>query len=86
MEMMKAQGFVDIKRVEVQWPVGSWPKGSKNKAMGRLVLENVMKEVPGIATALFTRQLGWRKEEGDAFVEECLRDLAMKERHYYFDM
>ena len=84
--MLEAQGFVNIEKIDVQWPIRPWPKGNKYKVMGRLLYENTQKAVPAIAMALFTRQLGWTKDEVDADVERCLEDVDQRDNHFFYRM
>lgn len=83
-EQLAAQGFVNIEKADIQWPIGPWPKGKKNKFMGRLLHENTLQAIPAIATALFTRQLGWTKQQVDEDVAECVKDV--KSGHFYYPM
>jgi len=85
-EQMSAQGFVNVSRADVQWPIRAWPKGRKNKVMGRLLYENTQQALPAIAMALFTRHLGWTKEEVDTYVEECVREVDDLGNHFYYPM
>lgn len=39
-----------------------------------------------IAMGLFTRRLGWTREQVDAHVAECLRDVEEKSNHFYYPM
>lgn len=80
-EQLRAQGFVNVKRVDVQWPIRAWAKGKKNKLLGKLVYENSRNAVEAIALFLFIKQLGWTKAEVDKYIEEVLADM---DRHPFF--
>ncbi|KAK4548745.1 hypothetical protein LTR36_008518 [Oleoguttula mirabilis] len=83
---LEALGFVNVEREEVQWPNGPWAKGRKNKLMGRLVYQNTLDAIPAVAIALFTRRLGWTKEQVDAYTAECIKDVDDKSNHFYYPM
>ena len=85
-QQLNAIGFVNVEKVDVQWPVRPWAKGSKNKLMGRLLYQNTLEAIPAISTALFTRRLGWSKEEVDADVVECIKDVDDKSNHFFYRM
>lgn len=85
-EQLQAAGFVNVDRADVQWPVKPWPKGKKNKFMGRLLYQNTLDAVPAIGTALFTRQLGWSKQQVDEDVAGVVRDVDDKNNHFYYPM
>lgn len=85
-QQLEAQGFVNVSRVDIQWPLRPWPKGKKNKVMGKLLYENTQQAIPAIAMALFTRQLGWTKEDVDKFCEECQKDVDDVGNHFYYPM
>lgn len=85
-EQLEAQGFTNISRVDIQWPLRPWPKGKKNKVMGKLLYENTLQAIPAIAMALFTRHLGWTKDDVDQYVEECVKEVDDVGNHFYYPM
>lgn len=85
-EQLAACGFVNVERTDVQWPIRPWPKGKKNKLMGRLLYQNTLDAIPAIGTALFTRRLGWSKEQVDANTAECIKDVDDKSNYFYYPM
>ena len=85
-EQLHAQGFVNVQKVPVHWPIRPWPKGRKYKVLGKLLHENTHKAVPAISMALFTKQLGWTKEQVDEYVEECKKDIDDRSNHFFFRM
>jgi len=36
--------------------------------------------------ALFTRHLGWTKDDVDQYVEECVREVDDLRNHFYYGM
>jgi len=85
-EQLVKQGFINVERVNLQWPVRPWAKGEKYKQMGKLLYRNTLDAVPGIAMALFTRQLGWKKEQVDDFCKEAIADVQDQSNYYYYPM
>ncbi|KAK4986225.1 hypothetical protein LTR66_002719 [Elasticomyces elasticus] len=85
-EQLRAQGFVDIEKADVQWALGPWPRGKKNKVLGRLTYENTLSALPASAMALWTRHLGMTKDEVEAELAECRKDLDDPNTHYYYTM
>ena len=84
--MLEERGFVRIKEVPIKWPVGPWPKGNKEKEVGRWMLENTRQFISAIALALFTKRLGWSTEAVEVFLVDVRKDLEDRRRHYYWQM
>lgn len=85
-DQLRAQGFVNVERADVQWPIKPWPRGQKFKYMGRLLHKNTLDAVPAIGMGLFTRRLGWTKEQVDEFCADVIKDVEAKGSHYYYPM
>ncbi len=81
-EKLEAQGFVNIEKVDVQWPISPWASGSKQKTMGRLVRENSTAAIPAILNRLLIRHLGWTAELVNNFVDGCFEDVDDKNNHF----
>jgi len=85
-EQLEAIGFINVEKTDVQWPIRPWPRGNKNKFMGKLLYQNTLDAIPAISTGLFTRRLGWTKEQADADTIECVKDVDDKSNHFYYPM
>lgn len=83
---LRNAGFVDINVKMHKWPIGKWARGEKMKLLGRYVLEDVMDFLPSGALSLFTRVLGWTREEVELFLVDCRAELKRKDRYYYADL
>lgn len=83
---LRDAGFVDINQKMYKWPAGKWAKGAKFKLLGRFVYEDLMDWLPSSALGLFTRVLGWKREEVEVFLAECRAEAKRKDRHYYADV
>lgn len=85
-EWMEAAGFVDIEERHYMWPSNGWPKDPYMKELGRWNQVNIMDGLEGFSLALFTRGLGWQKEEVDIFVAKVIADCRNKKIHGYYPM
>ncbi|TPX15023.1 uncharacterized protein E0L32_004853 [Thyridium curvatum] len=85
-EMMKDAGFVDIVRIPFKWPMNRWPKDPRAKQIGGWVLENFTLGVETICLALFTRFMGWTKEQVVEFADSVRADFQDHNKHTYFNL
>jgi hypothetical protein len=85
-DMMRDAGFVDIVRVPFKWPMNGWPKDPKYKQIGKCVQVNFDVGVEAMMLALFTRFMGWTKEEVLAFSSEVRAEFHDPSKHTYFDL
>ncbi|OCL15438.1 S-adenosyl-L-methionine-dependent methyltransferase [Glonium stellatum] len=83
---LEDKGFINIRKEPVKWAIGPWPKGSKEKDIGKLTLENTREFMSAISMALFTKNLGWTTEEIEAFLAKARADLEDRKKHYYWQM
>lgn len=75
-ELMEKAGFVDIQETHIKFPLGTWPKGEKEKKMGALFGKDISENVSGISTKIFAHGLGWSKEQVDEFVPKMQAEIA----------
>jgi len=80
---LRDAGFVDINLKVFKWPIGKWGKGAKYKLLGRFVYEDVMDWLPSSSLGLFTKVLGWSRDEVELFLADCRAEAKRKDRHYY---
>jgi len=85
-DQLQTQGFTNVDRVNVQWPVKPWARGEKSKYLGKLLYRNTLDAVPAIATGVFTKCLGWDKGQVDAFCKTVIKDVDDKNSHFYYPM
>ncbi|KAH7121918.1 S-adenosyl-L-methionine-dependent methyltransferase [Dactylonectria estremocensis] len=83
-EQMEAAGFTNLTQVVYKWPMNRWPKDPKLKELGMWTLENVSSGLEGLSAAVYTRVLGWTKEEMDVLLAEVRRDLKNPAMHSYW--
>jgi hypothetical protein len=82
-QYMEEAGFINIHEQPIQWPVGPWSKGNREKVMGSIMLENVRGLVRPSAVAMFTQFLGWTTEQVEEFIPKALEDINGKIGRYY---
>ncbi|KAF1995050.1 S-adenosyl-L-methionine-dependent methyltransferase [Amniculicola lignicola CBS 123094] len=81
---LQERGFTNIHSKTYKWPVGQWAKGGKMKLLGKFVFEDCMDWLPSSALGLFTRVLGWSREEVEVFLASVRKELKEeKHRHFY---
>ncbi|TVY38306.1 putative methyltransferase [Lachnellula occidentalis] len=82
-EMMQSVGFVDVKEVIIEWPVGTWAKSEYHKRIGAWFKKDMEIGAEGIIMGLFTRLLGMTKEQVAVIVEDVKREMNDKSIHAY---
>jgi hypothetical protein len=81
--MMEEIGFVDIKEVVIDWPIGTWAKGAYHKRMGAWFRRDMEVGTEGILMGLFTRVLGMTREEVLDLVVELKHEMRDPKIHAY---
>jgi SAM-dependent methyltransferase len=84
--MIEEQGFVNIRDESLKWPCGPWAKGEQEKTIGYCMLPNIRAFISPSALALFTKKLGWAKEDVEEFVKAAEKDVEDPGTHYYCQM
>ena len=80
---MAAAGFINIQETIYKWPLNSWPKGKKDKLLGRWGNADFSEGLQGFSMAFLTRVLGWTQQEVELFLVEIRKDLRDKSKHSY---
>lgn len=73
-------GFERIKYEPVKIAVGAWPADKAEKELGLLMRHHMLEGIEGISLALFTRILGWSKEDLDTLLYGVSQEI--KSRKY----
>jgi hypothetical protein len=85
-QRMEEVGFVNAHTQHIQWPVGPWPKGNREKLVGRLMIDNIRMVAKPMIIGMHTNLLGWSVEEANAFALLVEKDLTNKTGKYYGPM
>lgn len=85
-EYMAKVGFINIKEHHAKWPLGPWAKGKKEKLMGHYMLENIYAGIEGASLMLFTKVLGWTKDEVEVDIANVRREVMGRRKHIYVPM
>lgn len=82
---LEETGFSNVHVKWQNWPVGTWAKGSRNKAIGRWWAED-LKDVTRNTGAIFTRVLGWKQEEVEVYAANIAKEINAQEKHMWVEM
>ncbi|KAF4812960.1 putative methyltransferase tdiE [Colletotrichum siamense] len=82
--MMIEIGFVDVELYCYKWPINDWPKEEYYKVLGTYNCENTSNACEAMSMALFTRVLGWSRDEVNVFLINVRKDLRNRAYHAYF--
>ncbi|KAL1989317.1 hypothetical protein VTN96DRAFT_79 [Rasamsonia emersonii] len=72
---MEKAGFVDVKEESFKVPIGPWPKDPKLKEIGRFQQVQQIQGAEVYTPALFSRVLGWSKEEIDVLLAKVRDEI-----------
>ncbi|KAF4840155.1 Secondary metabolism regulator laeA [Colletotrichum siamense] len=84
--MLLDAGFVDVVEVKEVWPVSPWTKDRKLYHRGEWVREACMAGIEPSCLALYTRVLGWTREEVLAFCAGVRNDFKNRNIHAYWNV
>ncbi|KAK3358186.1 S-adenosyl-L-methionine-dependent methyltransferase [Lasiosphaeria hispida] len=83
-EQLVAQGFTNVHEVIFKWPQNKWPKDRKYKEIGVWTLENVGSAMEALSSAVYTRALGWSKEDMDTLIAQARAEMRDTSIHAYW--
>lgn len=83
-DMMHEAGFADIVRIPYKWPINEWPREPKWKEVGRRTAINFREGMSAIMMALFTRFMGWTKQQVEEFSAQVDKEWQDTRVHAYF--
>lgn len=84
--MLQDAGFVDVVEEYRVWPVNDWPRNDALRLLGRWSQFDSLEAVESSALALFTRVLGWTREEVLVFCAEVRNELKDRSIHAYWNV
>ncbi|KAI0121010.1 methyltransferase domain-containing protein [Xylariales sp. AK1849] len=83
---MEEAGFQNVEERKFIVPTFPWAKGRKNKELGALQMANNLNGVYGLTITVFTKGLGWQKEEVEVFLAGVRSDMQDKNIHAYITL
>lgn len=83
---MLETGFTNVEERKIIVPANPWARGRKNKELGALQMVNNLNGVYGLTVTVFTKGLGWTKEEVEVFLADVRRDMGDKSIHSFITM
>ncbi|KAH7024310.1 S-adenosyl-L-methionine-dependent methyltransferase [Macrophomina phaseolina] len=83
-QLLESHGFESIGEAHTKFPIGPWPKGEKEKKMGKLFQKDIADNLLGISVKILTNGLGWSTEEVEEFIPKAKNDLLDPHIHTYF--
>lgn len=84
--LMEKAGFVDIVSRTYKWPINQWPKDEHHKEIGAWTFVNFTGPLEGLLMALFTRNLGWSRDEVLIFCAQLRAALRDRRTHAYIPL
>lgn len=66
-----------------QVPIGPWAKGPMLKELGRLTLMHSLEGLESFTLGLFSRVLGWTRQEIDDLMYDVKKELLNPNNHFY---
>ncbi|KAI4284497.1 MAG: hypothetical protein L6R38_001379 [Xanthoria sp. 2 TBL-2021] len=87
-DMIKGQmlgaGFVDVEVKEFKIPIGQWPKDPKMRETGAFQLVAMLEGIEGLTMALWTRLLGWKKDDVEDELVNVKKEMQSQKVHSYW--
>ena len=84
--LLQNQGFVNVQEEPAFWPLGTWPKGKKEKKIGQYMVVNALDALQAASLALLTRHCGWSKEEVEVCLIDVRKEIRDPKNHFYSQM
>ncbi|KAK1566408.1 methyltransferase domain-containing protein [Colletotrichum navitas] len=80
-EQLAEAGFVNVTEKIYKWPTNTWPRDPRFKELGMWTYEDLGQGLSGLSLALFTRALGWSKEQLEVFLVDVRKDMKDRSIH-----
>jgi hypothetical protein len=84
--MLEEAGFEDVVETKITYPHSPWAKDPKLKELGIWTQAGTINGIEAMTLALFTRVLGWSREETLVFCSKVRDDLRSVKIHGYWDL
>jgi hypothetical protein len=83
---LEKAGFINVVEKKFKWPSNTWPKDPKYKTLGMWQLANAENGLEAWTLALYTRALGWSKEQVLTLCANVRKDIRNPKIHAYWNM
>ncbi|KAL8948063.1 MAG: hypothetical protein Q9222_005716 [Ikaeria aurantiellina] len=83
-KQMQEAGFVDIEVKEFKVPIGQWPADKQMRETGAFQLVAMLEGISGLTMALWTRFLGWKKEDVEDELMKVKKEFKSTHVHSYW--
>ena len=84
--LMEETGFIDVEEHILKLPVGTWPKKPRLKNVGVFERANMVEGISGLSLMLFTRELGWTREEVEVFLVDVRKESCDRNIHAWYNL
>ncbi|KAI1624378.1 S-adenosyl-L-methionine-dependent methyltransferase [Exophiala viscosa] len=81
--MVVDAGIQNVQEEIYKCPLSPWPKDKRLKEIAKYMLLNLMEAAPAYSLALFTRVLGWQKEDVEVLMAGVRSDLNNMKYHLH---
>ncbi|KAI1273554.1 S-adenosyl-L-methionine-dependent methyltransferase [Xylaria sp. FL0933] len=81
---LREAGFEQVREEVFAVPGNPWPKGTEQKQLGAMQMENILEGLYGISISLFTKFLGMSSEAVEALLVDVRKDLMDRNIHFYY--
>ncbi|KAF9874119.1 methyltransferase domain-containing protein [Colletotrichum karsti] len=82
--LLRDAGFDDVHKTPIKFPISPWPKDRKLKDIGLWTQASLLAGIEGMSLALFTRTLGWTREETMILCMQVRAEIKNKDIHAYW--
>ncbi|KAI1080336.1 methyltransferase domain-containing protein [Whalleya microplaca] len=83
---LRQAGFQNIEEEKFAVPGNTWAKGTEQKQLGFMQMENILEGIHGMSMTLFTKFLGMSVEEVELMLVDVRKDLRNRDIHFYYPM
>lgn len=83
---MQEVGFENVREEKFAVPGNPWVKGTEQKQLGRMQMENILQGIHRVSMTLCTKVLGMAPEEVEPLLENVRKDLMNRNIHFYYPL
>lgn len=83
---MVEAGFVDVRVINLKWPMNTWSLDRRYKNLGLWSRENTLDALEALALAPLTRIFGWTPLQVQILLQGARKDIRDTKIHAYWNM